>query len=893
MAAPASAPAQRLPAGIAQVIAVEGITEYRLGNGMQLLLVPDDSKPTTTVNLTFRVGSRHENYGETGMAHLLEHLIFKGTPKTRNVWAEFTKRGLRANGTTSNDRTNYFASFAANEDNLHWYLGWQADAMVNSFIAKKDLDSEMTVVRNEMEMGENDPSRILWQRALATMFDWHNYGKTTIGARADVENVDIGRLQAFYRSYYQPDNATLVVSGKFEVQKVLAWVSQSFGRIPKPKRVLPRLYTLDTAQDGERAFTLRRNGGAPLLIAAYHAPPAAHPDFAAVEALALILSDNPSGRLFKRLVQKQLAASVWGWSWDLHDPGVMMFGAQLAPDQDLDVARRELIAALESFALEPVTAEELNRARVSFLKAWDQRFTNPETVGVALSDAVAQGDWRLFFLIRDRVRGLTLEQVQRVAMQRLLRSNRTSGSYVPTELPQRAPAPARVDVAEQLKDFKPSASLALAEAFEATPANIDARTQRTALASGMKLALLPKGTRGNAVRATLVLRYGDEQSLKGQRAVAEMVGALLDKGTSRLSRQQIRDRIDALQGEVGFDASAERLVVSMSTKREHLPALVGLVGELLRESNFPPEALQEVKAQALASVEEQRKEPEAMAANALERHGNPYPRGDVRHARSFDEIVADTGAVTVEQLREFHRRFYGASFAQFAAVGDFDVAATRAALESAFGTWKSGQAFQRVPQPAVEVAGTRLQLKAPDKQNAALMARQSVPLNDTHADYPAFMLANWLLGAGGDSRLWKRIREKDGLSYSIQSYVQWNPFEPDSEWNVEGIFAPQNGKRVEAAFKEEVVRAIKDGFSADEVKAGLRGLLNYRKLGRAQDTGVAGLLASNLYLDRTLAQAQKVDEAIAGLTAAQVNAALRKYLQPAKFVFVFAGDFKE
>ncbi len=210
---------------------VEGITEYRLPNGLQVLLAPDDSKPTTTVNLTYRVGSRHESYGETGMAHLLEHLLFKGTPRHPTVWGEFNKRGLRANGSTWLDRTNYFASFAANDVNMAWYLDWLADAMTQSFIARKDLDSEMTVVRNEMEMGENSPGRILFEKTMAAMYQWHNYGKSTIGARSDVELVDIGRLQAFYHLYYQPDNATLIVSGKFEPQRTLALIEQHFGKI--------------------------------------------------------------------------------------------------------------------------------------------------------------------------------------------------------------------------------------------------------------------------------------------------------------------------------------------------------------------------------------------------------------------------------------------------------------------------------------------------------------------------------------------------------------------------------------------------------------------------------------------------------------------------------------
>ncbi|MGD9834472.1 MAG: M16 family metallopeptidase, partial [Piscinibacter sp.] len=347
------AQAQRLPGGVRAVTSVEGIEEYRLGNGLQLLLVPDDSKPTATVNLTYRVGSRHENYGETGMAHLLEHLIFKGTPKHRNVWAEFEKRGLSANGTTSFDRTNYTASFSADADNLDWYVGWLADSMVNSFIARRDLDTEMTVVRNEMEMGENSPQRMLYQRTLALMYDWHNYGKDVIGARSDVENVDIARLQAFYRRYYQPDNATLIVSGSFDTQRVLRRVAATFGAVPRPKRTLAPDYTLDPAQDGERSVTLRRVGGAPLVFAGYHVPAAAHPDSAAADLLALILGDSPSGRLHKRLTEKQLAAATFGESFGLAEPSLLLLGAQLPPGADPSAARAAMLAAIESFVAEP------------------------------------------------------------------------------------------------------------------------------------------------------------------------------------------------------------------------------------------------------------------------------------------------------------------------------------------------------------------------------------------------------------------------------------------------------------------------------------------------------------------------------------------------------------
>jgi zinc protease len=889
--------AQALPAGVQQVTQVEGITEYRLPNGLQVLLVPDATKPSTTVNLTIRVGSRHENYGETGMAHLLEHLIFKGTPTQRNAMAEFSRRGLRFNGTTGFDRTNYFASFSASDENLRWYLAWQADAMVNSLIARSDLDTEMTVVRNEMESGENNPVRATIEQTLAAMYQWHNYGKTPIGARADVENVDIPRLQAFYRLHYQPDNATLVVAGKFDSAQVLAWVLQSFGPIPKPTRVLPRTYTVDPVQKGERTVAVRRKGGAPFLLAAWHGVPAGHPDYAATDALAAMLGNAPSGRLHKRLVEAKLAASSFGFTWGVAEPGPLMLGLQLAPGQDVDAARQALLATVDAATTtEPFTAEELERVRTQWLNDWEQGFSDPERVGVALSEAIGNGDWRLYFLARDRMRALTLADVQRVATQRLLPDNRTVGTYLPTDAPRRAPDPQLVDVAPMVQGYKGDAAVAQAEAFDATPANLDARTQASTLPSGLKVALLPKGTRGATVQARLVLRFGDVDSLRGQGMAVAMMGGLIDKGGAGMTRAQISDAFDKLRADVGFSASGQTLTVGITTVRQHLPAVVALVGKLLREPAFPADALDERRRQLLAAVAAQRSEPGAVAGNALQRHGNPYPRGDLRHAPSFDETVADANAVTVDAVRAVHRRFVSAAVGEFSAVGDMDVPAVQAALAQALGDWRApaggALAYTRAPQPLVAAPPLRQLLPTPDKPNANLLLEQPLPLNDTHPDYPAMLVANYLLGGSPNARLWARIREKDGLSYDVRSYVLWNNFELASRWQASAIFAPQNQPKVEAALQEEVARALKDGFTQKELDESRVGLLNQRRLGRAQDPAVAGALVSNLYLQRKFALQQATDDAIAALTLAQVNAALRRYIDPARWVVIWAGDFK-
>ncbi|MCY7315447.1 MAG: insulinase family protein [Rubrivivax sp.] len=884
------------PPGMTQVTSVEGITEYRLANGLQVLLVPDDSKPTTTVNVTYRVGSRHENYGETGMAHLLEHLVFKGTPTTKNVWAEFTRRGLRANGSTWTDRTNYFASFSANDANLQWYLSWQADIMVNSFIAKSDLDTEMTVVRNEFESGENNPGRVLFQRVLSGMYDWHNYGKSTIGARTDIENVDIARLQAFYKLHYQPDNATLVVTGKYDTAQVMGWIAKYFGELPKPQRTLQPTYTQDPPQDGERLLKVKRVGGAPLIYMAYHTPPGAHPDAAAVQLLGGVLGDTPGGRLHKRVVEQRLAAQSFGavMSWAESSP--LLLGVGLAPGQSVDQARSAMGAVLDGLQAQPVTAEELERARIGWLNGWDLGFTDPESVGVAMSEAIAQGDWRLYFLLRDRVRAVTLADMTRVAQQWLKPDNRTVAIYEPTAKPERAPQMALVDVAAQVKGYQGDPSVAVAEAFDPSPANIDARSQHAQLPGSIKFTLLPKATRGRVVHARLALHFGTEKSLFGHEAAANLAGSLLDKGGAGLSRQQIADQLDKLQAQLSFSAGGQSLFANITTKREHLPAVIELAGRLLRQPAFDAGPLEEARKQWLASLEAQRKEPAAVIANRLARHGNPYPRGDLRHAQSFEEEEQDVRAVTLQQIKDFHRRFYSAGNGEFAAVGDMDAGAVRQALQAALVNWRQPSAgpqpYVRLVQPAVLAPPARFVEQTPDKANANLAGRLTLPINDRHPDFAALSLGNTIFGFLGNSRLWKRIRETEGLSYDVRSGLNWGTLDENTGWTFSAIFAPQNQARVEIAFREELARSVKDGFTQAELDEARVGLLNFRRLSRAQDASLASQLAGNLYVGRRFDFAQQTDDAIARLTLADINAAWRRHIDADRLVLAWGGDFK-
>ena len=344
------------------VASVEGITEYRLKNGMRVLLFPDQSKPQVTVNLTVFVGSRHEGYGEAGMAHLLEHMVFKGTPDHPEVPRMLKEHGADFNGTTWLDRTNYYETLPASDENLEFAIRLEADRMVNSFIKGEDLAKEMTVVRNEFERGENSPSRILDQRMWAAAFEWHNYGKSTIGNRADIERVPVENLRRFYKKYYQPDNAMVILSGQFDPLKAMAFVEKHFGQLPKPERVLEDTYTEEPAQDGERRVTLRRVGDVAQIGAMYHITSGAHPDYVSLDTLEHILTSSPSGRLYKALVETGRASSVGGGAYALHDPGVFKLTAEIAIGNEPLEVLATINEIAESIHEQGVTEEEVNRA---------------------------------------------------------------------------------------------------------------------------------------------------------------------------------------------------------------------------------------------------------------------------------------------------------------------------------------------------------------------------------------------------------------------------------------------------------------------------------------------------------------------------------------------------
>ncbi len=883
---------------IMKVTEIEGISEYRLDNGVRVLLFPDSSKETVTVNMTIFVGSRHEGYGEAGMAHLLEHMLFKGTPTHPDIPKALKDRGAGAsmNGTTWMDRTNYFETLPASGDNLEFAIRMEADRLVNSNIKGEDLESEMTVVRNEFESGENSPIRVLMQRMQAAAFEWHNYGRTTIGNRSDIERVPVVKLRKFYRKYYRPDNVMVVVAGNFEPDMALEYLNKYFGALAVPEEPIDDTYTTEPAQDGERTVVVRRVGEVQYAGVCYHVPASSHPDFAAVKALVYVMGDEPSGRLYRQLVETEIASNVYTIASPFAEPGLFQAFAQVPASGSIEEARMKLIDVMENSLIEqPVTEKEVQRAVQQILKARELEAAESDKIAVSLSDWAAQGDWRLYFLYRDNIEKLTRDQVQQAAEKYFVRNNRTVGLFIPTDQAERITVPESPNLADILDGYQGREAMAAGEQIAPSPLAIEARTERGKLATGIEYALLPKKTRGETVFINLTLRFGTGDTLKDKIGAVELLGTLMSRGTDKLNYTELQDELTRMRTDLSINSTIGLLQISLKTKREFLPEVIELLGDVLRHPRLDASELELIRRQVITSLESNTTEPQALAPRSVRKSLSPYPEDHVLYVKSIEEEIEMYKGVTAEQIQSLHADFLSGQTGELTVVGDFDAEQLKSLLTQQLASWETAQPYERVSrQPHPEVPGGIDLINTPDKANAMLYSSQQYALQDSDPEYASLVLGNYILGGGSlSSRLGNRVRQQEGLSYGIRSGITGRAKDGRVDFTLYAITNPENKDRLVEVIREELNRMRADGITEQELAEAKEAYLQAAKVRRTSDEALASELLGTIFNERTMQYHEDHEQQIRAATVESVNNAVRKYIDPDKLVMAIAGDWQQ
>ena len=606
------------------------------------------------------------------------------------------------------------------------------------------------------------------------------------------------------------------------------------------------------------------------------------------------LTAQPQGRLYKALVESKLAASVSGGAYALHDPGVLKFTAEVNTGNDPQDVLAKLVETIEGVGDAPVTQEEVDRAKARLLKQRELSANDTAEIAVELSEWASMGDWRLYFLYRDRLEAVTPEDVNAAAKAYLRRNNRTVGLFLPTEAPQTVPIPSPpADLAAAIGDYKGREVAALGEAFDVSPAAIEKRVERLTLASGVKATLLEKKTRGDTVAVRLNLRYGGVESLAGHATAAELLPRLMLRGTTTKTRQQIQDELDRLQAQIAAGGTPGVAAFTIKAKRETLPAVLDLLADVLRNPSLPAEELALLKQAEIASAESNLTEPQALATTAVRRAIAPYEQGDPRYVPTLPEQVAMTEAVTAEEVKILYETLLGGTDGELSVVGSFDRDATVAAVEKALSDWTARTKYVRMPQlVSMSLAGRSERIETPDKQNAVYFSATAFPMSNADPAYAPLVIGNFVLGGGSlSSRLGDRVRQQEGLSYGVGSGFSAQAQDERAVLYLYAITNPQNVEKLTGVIAEELAKLLQDGITDAELAAAQDGYLRKQAVSWAEDPTLAQTLAETAENGRTMAYYADLDKQIRSLTPEAVATALRMNVVPAKFVRVVAGDF--
>jgi zinc protease len=891
-AAIASAPASAASGIQAQPVLVrtlEDIREYRLPNGLQILLVPDASKPVVAVQLTVRAGSLQDPLGASGAMHLLEHLMFGPRQGQASAHAAIAQRGIRANAITAHDRTTFTANFAADPAVQRWYLGWLAEAFANGALTQEDVRSAMGPVRNEMQGAQTFGLGVAIDTALWGLYAGQGYGRAPIGRLPELESIDAAHLAALHARYYRPDNATLVVTGAFDPDDTLRSIAQGFGAVAKPAEPLPVATNAVQEWAGAQSLVVQRPAVGPMVMVAAPGPSARDADAPAARLLAYALTRDPSGLLNRRLVDGGIAARVLGQARTQAAGGTLLFAAQPAAGQDPAAVAQALRQALADAAT--LTPEQVELARYGWMAEWRRRFNDPERLADDLSEAAGRGDWRMHLADYAAIRSLTREDLRRVASQWL------GAPLVLSLLPASAPPPAAAPSAplvlpEQGAGGKRAVAVSAPSAADALP-----RPQTRTLADGrLALSVLRRPQRGGAVVARLAIPMLPANASQEQTRAAGLLAAMLGtyRGTAE-GADAFQFALDRIETAVSVGFFSQELLIDINTSADRFDDAMARVRTLLASERFQQELLDVEKRKWRGRLDRAAQDPPARLGELLARHGSPYGTNDVRYVPSIEEEVASLDRVGLVDIAQARAALLPLRGARIAVVGDLDPAAVAAALERhlkpLLATDRS-RAPQMVEDQRQAPPPANLLWRATGGDGAFLSWAAFLPLREGERDALALALGNRIFGQQGSGRLWRRLREREALSYGAWSEIDWNATAPSSSWRASASFAPGDLRRVEAALREELRLAAREGFTAEELAQAKAGYLQEQRRFRGQP---GRLLSRQLHALRTGAPA--IDDASEAVVTAlgldEVNAAWRRYIREEQLVRALAGNLPE
>ncbi len=894
---------------IKQISSLDNIKEYKLTNGLKVLTVEDHMAPVVTVMILFKVGSRNEAVGHTGSTHFLEHMLFKGTKKHNpdlgnGIDEILTQIGGHWNATTWFDRTTYYE--VVPKEHLKLCLKLEADRMRNLLLRQEDHDSEMTVVRNELERGENYPEDALDKEMYAIAFREHPYHHPTIGWRSDVESVSMEKLRDFYNTYYWPDNACLIIAGDFDNNEALEHTIKYFGKIKASPKSIPDVYTIEPAQEGKRSFEIKRVGDLARVWMGFHVPEAKHKDTYTLGLIKHLLggSSERASRLYKRLIDTNMACDVFTRHDDLKDPALFIIGAMVNSDVNPKDVEAAILDELDKLANSKVSEAEITSHKIANQKGTILSTAKSSNLAFILAEAESKVDWQWMMNYDDHFDKITDSDILHVAKKYFKPNNQTLGYFTPVtpeelDLIKNEETPLKTSVKEskktpskeaKIRGFVPKITpLELKEEIDSVT-DFSNRAKIHQFKNGLKLIFL-KSPGAKALGIAGAIKAYNPQVLSKNSNIPDMTAELLASGSKNYSKDTIAKILEEMAIPNGLDFSADKFKVNFSTLlvNNDLEKYLELLMDVIRHPKFLEEEIEKSKIEWTNHLNEANHNTRFMANNKFKQL--LYPSNHVYYEKSITELIKDLQNISHKDLNQFHKHHYAPNSCIISIVGDLDFDNLIALIEKLTHNWEGEDKTALIVDPVkLPQAIAREFVNIPNKTSSDIILGHTLDLKRTDKDYFALRVGNTALG--GDTitaRLGHVVRVKAGLTYGIYSGIS-NVYLGSGSWTVNLSVNPKNvDKSIDLTY--QVLRDFIDkGITKSELAKEIRKAAGSFKVGLASPSAIASVMCELEFYGLGIAELDKIVAQYQSLTVKEVNAAIKKHLHPDKSILVTAGS---
>ncbi|GAA4234614.1 hypothetical protein GCM10022291_14450 [Postechiella marina] len=892
---------------------LEGIEEYLYTpNGMKVLLVQDNSAPVVTVQIVYRVGSKHEVTGNTGSTHLLEHLNFKGTPtfNKRNGNAIFNVLqgiGAQMNATTWNDRTNYYETIPS--DKLELALHIESDRMRNSLLLKEDKDAEMTVVRNEFERGENNPNSLLNKEIWATAYMAHPYHHSTIGWRADIENMPIETLREFYNTYYWPNNATLTIIGDFQKTTLFKLVDKYFGKITRAPHNMPQPYTTEPAQLGPRRTIIKKPGQQGMLTVGYKIPGRMHEDLPALTVLSQIIGNGQSSLLSKSFINTGLAYFGSAQASNFKEAGLFTMSLGFAPTANHDDLYASLLNMVEKIKKEGVLQEDINRIVAKLNAQTILSRDGSGSIASQINEAIAGGDWTDYINKSNRLSKVTTQDVKRVANTYLIEDQSTTGYFIPKTLGKNTPNDLKASNVipdnndkyfyrnpkhihdNCINETKPNqlsqkAVTQIASAYETIEASKSGEKFIRKNIENIDLVTAKTGAKG-FLTISASFPIGDYLNTNGNEMTPYLTTQMLNKGTIKNNKLQFSQKLEKLGVQLNISAETQNVNISFKCLKKDLNTVINLLAEELRYPLFDKKEFDLLKQQTVGQMKQGLTDPSSQGKIKLSQA--IYPKGHPNYLTDTQTSIDNLNSVTLQEIKTFHKTYFGNAGLRMVAVGDVDTKTLYAALKKAFKGWNGGvKGLAKYTEPTKENGLTKV-ISIPQKPSAEMFIGQYTGIKRTDKDFMPFYIGTSILGGGFSGRLMQTVRDNDGLTYSIVANHTGHS-NTGGYWFVNASFNPTLFQKGLDATMVQIKKWISHGITSDELASKKTNITGSFKVGLSTTSGLAGTILA--FLERGLEPSyiDKYPKDVEAVTVKQVNASIKKHINLDQLIIIKSGS---